>query len=121
MNKIKEFNYKNIYFSNRIKPSNRYFEVVLNEIYYTLKSCFDAKSAFNSIQSLQKFYPKLYTGFSKFLYRYYDYPNREKLNFKNKALFEDSNEMDFYQAILFFVSGMTDNYAMEIYDEIIGF
>ena len=36
MNKIKEFNYKNIYFSDRIMPSNRYFEVVLTEIYNTL-------------------------------------------------------------------------------------
>lgn len=121
INKIKEFNYKNIYFSDRIKPSNRYFELVLNEIYNTLKSCFDGKSAFDSIQSLQKFYPKLYDGFLKFLYSYYDYPDREKSNFKNKVIFEDSSERDFYQAILYFISGMTDNYAMEIYDEIIGF
>lgn len=121
INKIKEFNYKNIYFSDRIKPSNRYFELVLNEIYDTLKSCFNGKSAFDSVQSLQKFYPKLYDGFLKFLYSYYDYPDREKSNFKNKILFEDYSEKDFYQAILYFISGMTDNYAMEIYDEIIGF
>lgn len=121
INKIKEFNYKNIYFSDRIKPSSRYFELVLNEIYDTLKSCFNGKSAFDSIQPLQKFYPKLYDDFLKFLYSYYDYLDREKSNFKNKVLFEDSSERDFYQAILYFISGMTDNYAMEIYDEIIGF
>ena len=121
INKIKEFNYKNIYFSDRVKPSNRYFGVVLNEIYNTLKSCFNGKSAFASIQSLQKFYPKLYDGFLKFLYSYYDYPDRENSNFKNKVLFEDSSNKDFYQAILYFISGMTDNYAMEIYNEIIGF
>ncbi len=121
MNKIKEFNYKNIYFSDRIMPSNRYFEVVLTEIYNTLKSCFDGKSAFHSVQSLNKFYPKLYDGFLNFLYSYYDYSTRKTSNFKNLVLFRDSNLADFCQAILFFVSGMTDNYAMEIYDEIIGF
>lgn len=121
INKIKEFNYKNIYFSDRIKPSNRYFEVVLKEIYATLKSCFDGKSAFKSVQALQKFYPKLYSGFLDFLYSYYDYPNREKLNYENKVLFQDASEQDFCQAILFFISGMTDNYAIEIYNEIIGF
>lgn len=121
INKIKEFNYKNIYFSDRIKPSNRYFELVLNEIYNTLKSCFNGKSAFDSIQSLQKFYPKLYDDFLKFLYIYYDYPDRERSNFRNKVIFEDFSERDFYQVILYFISGMTDNYAMEIYDEIIGF
>lgn len=121
VNKIKDFNYKNIYFSDRIKPSNRYFEVVLKEIYGILKSCFDGRSAFKSIQSLQKFYPKLYCGFLDFLYSYYDYPNRENSVFKNKVLFQDSIEQDFCQSILFFVSGMTDNYAIEIYNEIIGF
>ena len=121
INKIKEFNYKNIYFSDRIKPSNRYFELVLNEIYYTLKSCFDGMSAFHSVKSLQNFYPKLYDGFLGFLYSYYDYPNRSASNFKNRILFEDSNVSHFYQAILFFISGMTDNYAIEIYNEIVGF
>ncbi len=121
INKIKEFNYKNIYFSDRIKPSNRYFELVLNEIYSTLKCCFNGKSAFSSVQTLQKFYPKLYNGFSNFLYSFYDYPNRKDPKFKNKILFSDSSASDFCRSILFFIAGMTDNYAMEIYDEIVGF
>lgn len=121
INEIKKFNYTNIYFSYRIMPSNRYFEVVLNEIYSTLKSSFNGKSTFSSIQSLQKFYPKLYKEFEGFLYAYYNFPDRDRLNFRNKILFDDSDEKDFCQAILFFVSGMTDNFAMEIYDEIIGF
>lgn len=121
IHKIKEFNYKNIYFSDRLSASNRYFELVLSEIYCTIKSCFDGKSAFSSVKSLQKFYPKLYDGFLNFLYSYYDYPDRDCSVFKNRVLFEDCSQSHFYQAILFFISGMTDNYAMEIYDEIVGF
>ena len=121
MNKIKEFNYKNIYFSDRIKPSNRYFEVVLTEIYHTLKSCFDGKSVFSSIKTLETFYPTLYKDFSSFLYSFYDYSDRRSSVYKNSVLFEDTNTQHFYQAILYFISGMTDNYAMQIYNEIIGF
>ena len=121
MNKIKQFNYKNIYCCNRIKPSNRFFEIVLNEIYDTLKSCYDGKSIFTSVESLRKFYPKLYKDFSEFLYNYYDYPDREKSNLRNKILFTNNNDKDFYHAILYFISGMTDNYAIEIYNEIISF
>ena len=121
IHKIKEFNYKNIYFSDRINASNRYFELVLSEIYWTIKSCFDGKGAFSSVKSLQKFYPKLYNGFLNFLYSYYDYPDRDCSIFKNRVLFKDCSPSHFYQAILFFISGMTDNYAMEIYDEIVGF
>ena len=121
MNKIKEFNYKNIYLCDKIKPSTRFFEIVLSEIYNTLKSCFDGISAFSSVKGLQRFYPKLYNGFSNFLYNYYDYPDRKKSNSKNKIIFENSNQTDFYKAILYYISGMTDNYATEIYNEIIGF
>ena len=121
INKIKAFNYKNIYFSDRIKPSNRYFEVVLTEIYHTLKSCFNGKNAFESVQSLRKFYPKLYDGFLNFLCCFYDFSDRDSSRFKNSVLFDASSKCDFCQAILFFISGMTDNYAMEIYNEIIGF
>lgn len=121
VNKVKAFNYKNIYFSDRIKPSNRYFELVLTEIYTTLKSCFDGKDAFSSAKSLEKFYPSLYKDFSSFLYSFYDYPDRVSSKFKNRVLFLPSCESDFCQAILFFVSGMTDNYAMEVYNEIVGF
>lgn len=121
VNKIKQFNYRNIYLCDRIKPSTRFFEVVLSEIYNTLKSCFNDYSILSSIQTLQKFYPKLYYDFSSFLYNYYNHNDREKLNLKNKVIFEDSNKEDFYKVILYYISGMTDNYAIEIYNEIIGF
>lgn len=121
MNKIKEFNYKNIYLCDKLKPSTRFFELVISEIYNTLKSCFDGTSVLNSVKSLRQFYPKLYTSFSGYLLNYYDYSDRVESNFKNKVIFEDSNKTDFYKAILYYISGMTDNYAIEIYNEIIGF
>ncbi len=119
MNKIKQFNYRNIYLCERLKPSTRFFEIVLSEIYNTLKSTFDGNSAFSSIQCLEKFYPKLYRDFLSFLTKYYNFPNRKKL--KNKIIFDDSSNTDFYKSILYYISGMTDNYAIEIYNEIIGF
>lgn len=119
MNKIKQFNYQNIYLCDRIKPSNRFFEVVLSEIYNTLKSCYNNKSAINSVQKLKKFYPTLYKDFSGFLCKYYTIPDRK--NLKNKIIFDDSAQKDFYKSILYYISGMTDKYAIEIYNEIIGF
>ena len=119
MNKIKQFNYQNIYLCDRIKPSNRFFEVVLSEIYNTLKSCYNNKNAINSVQKLKKFYPTLYKDFSGFLCKYYSIPDRK--NLKNKIIFDDSAQKDFYRSILYYISGMTDKYAIEIYNEIIGF
>ena len=45
----------------------------------------------------------------------------EKLKLRNNILFENENIDNFYQAILYYIAGMTDHFAMEMYQEIIGF
>lgn len=121
MNKIKEFNYKNIYSSKRIQPSVRYFNLVINEIYNLLKSTYNGADTLNNLELLSKTYPKLCNNFTEFLYRYYDFGNRETLKLKNRVLFSLDNEKDYCQAIIYYISGMTDNFAIEIYNEIIHF
>ena len=121
MNKIKEFNYKNIYSAERIKPSVRYFNLVINEIYNLLKSSYNGTNTLNKLRILIKTYPKLGKSFTEFLYNYYDFGNRDGLKLKNKVLFSLDNEKDYYQAIIYYISGMTDNFAIEIYNEIIHF
>lgn len=121
MNKVKDFNYKHIYLSERLRPSIRYFHMVLDEIYFTLKSCFDGVQTIKSLDYLSKISPKLSDSFKRFMKSYYhlDIDNKEQL--KNKILFNLENETDFYKCILYYISGMTDNFAIEVYNEIIGF
>lgn len=121
MNQIKDFNYQNIYFCDRMKPSMKFFNLVIYEIYNTLKVCFDEKNTLNQIRDLKKFYPKLSYGFYHFLENYIDLDNREELKLKNKVVFNLHDEKDFCKSILSYISGMTDNFAMEIYNEIIRF
>ena len=121
LNQIKDFNYKNIYLNNRMEPSIKFFKLVLNEIYDKLKSCFDEENTIDNVKNLQKFYPKLGKGFYDFLSTYANLGNREDLKLKNKIVFNISKQEDFSKAILSYISGMTDNFAIEIYNEIIRF
>lgn len=121
MNNIKDFNYKNIYSVERLKPSVRYFNLVINEIYNLLKSSYDGLNTLDNLRMLSKTYPKLCENFINFIYNYYDFGNRESLKLKNKILFSLDNAKDYYQAIIYYISGMTDNFAIEIYNEIIHF
>ena len=121
INKINEFNYKYIYNCQRIQPSNRYFNIVLTEIYSLLKSTFEQDHTLENVENLNKFYPKLYKNFLSFLNHYFDLGNRENLKLKNQVVFNLNNEKEFYKAIIYFISGMTDNFAIEIYNEILGF
>ena len=63
----------------------------------------------------------LLNRFYHFLENYCDFANRQELKLKNRIIFDISNENDFSKAIISYISGMTDNFAMEIYNEIIRF
>ena len=118
LNELKAFNYKNIYFCDRIQPSIRYFEVVLNEIYNILKSYY-SNDLQTSLNKLCHVYPKLGNSFKGFVNLFYDFGDRTFC--KNTILFSSNNEKDFYHCILYYISGMTDHFAIEAYQEIIGF
>lgn len=119
MNKIKKFNYEYIYSCDRIQPSNRYFSIVLNEIYNTLKATYDGNHTLNRLESIRKFYPNLVHGFCDWIQAFWNIGSRDGL--KNKVLFDINRPGDFHFAIICYISGMTDKFAIDIYNEIIGF
>lgn len=119
INEIKKFNYKYIYLSERLKPSTKYFELVINQIYDTLKSLYDSNNILENIQRKKAFYPELLTEFEKWLSCYWDLPRDSKL--KNEVMFNIQNEKDYLQAIIYFIAGMTDNFAIDMYNKIVGF
>ena len=121
MNNVKRFNYLNIYFCERIKPSVKYFRLVLNEIYDTLKNCFDGKNTMTSIKNLSKTSKLLSDSFLGFYKQYYDCGDRDLLKLKNHIFFNVDSEVDFSRCILYYISGMTDNFAIDVYNDIIGF
>ena len=107
---IKDFNYKYIYLSERLKPSTKYFELVLNQIYDTLN---------NSKEKLKRFYPELFKDFEDWLSYYWNLPRNK--NAKNKAIFDLNDRKSYSQAIIYYIAGMTDNYAIDMYNKIVGF
>lgn len=113
MNKLKEFNYKYIYLDERIKPSTEYFSLVLNTLYNTFKKYYTEKDR------IKKLYPEIIADFENWLKMYW---NIERKNIcKNKVVFNIENEKDISQAIIYYISGMTDNYAVDIFNKIIKF
>lgn len=122
LNAIKKFNYENIYKNERLKASNKYFSLVLNEIYDTLTKAYKGKETASEIKKLSKFYPNLSGSFLDWINCYWDLADRKNSNLKNKVIYLVSqSEKDYNKAILDYISGMTDKYAIETYNEIIRF
>ena len=113
MNKLKEFNYKNIYLNERLKVPKQYFELVINTIYDTLKKYY------TDIEYVRKNYPTIINEFEEWLKLYWSKDREE--NCKNKMILNMENEKEFCQAIIYYISGMTDNYAIDTYNKIIRF
>ena len=119
INELKKFNYKHIYRAEIIKPSIEYFKIIINEIYNILKNLYDGNRTYINIQNLKKFYPNLMSSFEEWLQNYWNLDRKEI--FKNDVIINMSNEKEYYKAIIYYISGMTDNFAIDIYNEIIRF
>lgn len=113
INNLKKFNYEKIYTSEKLLAASNYFSLILNGIYNLLKK------SFTNREEAKKICPELINDFEKFLT---DYWNRErKPENKNEIIFNVTDEKDYCRAIIYYISGMTDNYAIDMYNKIIGF
>lgn len=121
MDKIKAFNYKNIYTADRLMPGNRYFELLINEIYNCLAALYAGNNTKYVLQEKSKVYPKLINGFREWIQNYWNLEDRSNSKLRNNIIFDMNNPDDYKRAVVYFISGMTDRFAMDVYREIISF
>lgn len=121
MDTIKDYNYKNIYLSQRMKPSNEFFRIVINQIYETLKATYKGEESYKEINKLARYCPNLANGFIGFIENYWNISDRNELKLDNKILYNINNKSDYLKAIITYISGMTDKFAIDMYNEIIRF
>ena len=123
MNKIKKFNYQKIYSNKRFVPFMDYAKLIINTIFEFLLSYYDNFNTIHKLSKYSKFYPTLTTDFSDWLVKYSNID--EKLHtlrkYRNKLIYNISDFQDYKQAIIDYISGMSDNYAIKAYRELIEF
>ncbi len=123
---IKAYNYKHIYGSDKLKQSHEYFELIINKIYGLLKSLYNENTGKIEFKDQVRLYPVVVTDFLDWLKEYsiQDYFVEDKSSLsklKNKKLFDLDNPKDFYLSAILYISGMTDNCAIETFNKIISF
>lgn len=107
LNNLKEFNYKNIYLSEKTLGSVDYFELVLNKLFWFL-----SRMNFRD-DDMKKICPVLANDFNKWLKEFFS------LDINHRDIIISDNE--FLQAVIYYIAGMTDNFAIETYNKIISF
>lgn len=123
MNLLKEFNYENIYRHKRLDVYKNYAKLIIESIFNTLDGLFDGKNTVNSIEKHKDTYPTLVKTFSEWLLKFGE-PNEREADtnrYKNAVLYDIEKYEDYVLAAIDFISGMTDYFALKIFEELTTF
>jgi len=113
MNDIKNYNYKNIYL---VKDAKKISQQQCDKV---LKTIFDNYALMyrknDTLSFLQKATDPYTNNFSKWIEKYTNNQSKPR-NYKNTAVYDMTDYNDYKQAIIDYISGMTDKYALKTYN-----
>ena len=129
LNDIKDFNYKYIYKHPRQEPFRKYSELVITQIFELLEDCYHGAHTWDALRDKGQTYPKSVEYFTKWLARYCDteiVPAGELKELSaqcvNRKIYGGLADKTIYvQAILDYISSMTDRFAIELFNETISY
>ena len=125
LNKIKAFNYKYIYGNERFDAFKKYAALIINELFEVLYSCYDGGDVESGFAKKIVIYPQLVKEFKDYLKKYsakaHFLSDGEKTyeKYVNKKIYKDlKDEKVFVRAILDYIAGMTDRYAVDSFNRL---
>lgn len=123
INQIKAFNYENICANKRLQPFKNYATLVLKTISEFLESYYASTNTVGKLNKDIKSFPILIEHFQDWLIKYsnIDEEKRVAKKYCNRIIYNINESSDYKQAIIDFVSGMTDQFAIKTFEEIITF
>ncbi len=122
INEVKKYNYEYIYKHPDIEAYKNYSGLIVKTIFDFLANYYNEYDELNNKRIIKK-YPLLISTFYEWLIKYssIDTKLKRKLRFSNVIVYNIENRLDYQKAIIDFIAGMTDNFALKVYNEIIKF
>ncbi len=120
MNSLKKFNYENIYFHDRLDTYKKYADLIINSIFKTLESFYNKEKTLDVIRSQKDIYPLLSSIFIDWLQKFGKPNERDKAinRLKNEVIYDTYNYNDYILAVIDYISGMTDSFAIKVFNEL---
>lgn len=125
---VRDFNINRIYRHPRFLPFEKYAHLILHEIFHLLLATYQEGDFWNQIEKEKKYTPTLLNSFEKWLSKYC-HPEILPAAHKDKAKhyenikiygYLDSQKL-YIQAILDYMSGMTDRFAVKVFEELLSY
>lgn len=129
ISELKRFNYQYIYNNKRLQAFKGYSEMVIMNIFNTLLDIYDGRHTHDRLHELADMSPTLEVSFSHWLSRYCSpeiIPEGELKNISlscdNKKIYSDLTDKRLYiQAVFDYIAGMTDRFAIKVFNEFLSY
>ena len=125
INTIKQFNYEKIYNNKQFNYYKKYAQLVINSIFEELSNYYDGENTIENLEkNINKRYKFLISDFKGWIIKYCDESiiNTKdlKTSLSNKKIYNKLEDEQIYKkAIIDFISGMTDSYAIKYFNDLI--
>ncbi len=124
LKEIKDYNYRTIYKNKKFDVYRNYVKLIIRSIFDILIVSYKKGDTPSELEKMQKTYPMLISDFLKYLGQYSTVDIDAKFGtfekYKNKKIYGNlETEIVYVQAIIDFISGMTDRYAISIFNELL--
>lgn len=128
---LKKFNFARIYKHWRLGEFAIYAENIIGTLFRTLQKT-KIYAETGRVNQALRFYPKLCTTFEDWLIKYTAYKpfiterhsfvdRKQILKYNTQPVFDLHDNESYTKCIIEFISGMTDQFAIQVYEEIITF
>ena len=126
LNDVKDFNTRAIYKNSKFDVYRKYAALVIRSLFEILMKEYDGENTPHKLSQLLKVYPMLIKDFLQHINQYsLLQPHnqdvaRQMLKYKNLKIYGNLETKEIYaQAILDYISGMTDRYAIAVFNELL--
>lgn len=122
ISELKRFSYANIYKNWRLEEFARYAENILSTIFRTLMKI-QVYAQNGRVEQALRYMPSLQKTFGNWLVKYSNYDAQKKniLHVKTIQVFDINDNESWEKCIIEFISGMSDQFAIQAFNEIVGF
>ena len=127
LREIKDFNYRYIYKNPRLTPFTEYARVVIGQIFSVLLDAYSGEDTIAELRRRAQIYPELMGAFADWLSKFcelsfnlFDNVDARTVKCLNRKIYGRlETETVYAQAIIDYISGMSDNYAIRVFNELI--
>jgi dGTPase len=129
INEIKAFNNEYIYHHKKLNTFKKYSELVINELFNALLSIYDGENTLKCLDKRRAKKSILISDFGDWIVRYCDFDftafewayNISKMCDNEKIYGHLETKEKYVQAIIDYIAGMTDSYAIKVFNELLAY